>query len=238
MADTPGFFQNVTHIIFDVDGLLLDTETIYTKMMSIICGRYNTEFTWELKVKLMGKKHQESAKIFIESLGLPITVDDYTNQLTELIDIYFPCAEPLLGAERLVRHLHAHHIPMALATGSHMREFELKTARHKELFSLFSHTVCSSDDPEVKNGKPAPDCFLVAASRFPDKPLPKNVLVFEDAPNGVVGARAAGMQVIWIPDPRCLELDKSTMTDGVRPTLVLKSLLDFKPELFGLPAFD
>src|SRR6218665_3449284 len=65
---------------------------------------------------------------------------------------------------------------MALATGSYAKEFELKITKHKKLFEKFHHTVCSSDDPDVKHGKPAPDCFLVAASRFPDQPSPEKVL--------------------------------------------------------------
>ena len=64
---------------------------------------------------------------------------------------------------------------MAVATGSGDTAFDLKTQHHKEVFSLFDHIVCSGSDPEVKCGKPAPDCFLVAASRFKDKPSPDKV---------------------------------------------------------------
>jgi len=66
---------------------------------------------------------------------------------------------------------------MALATGSHRPVFDLKTSRYQELFSLFHHVVCSSDDPDVKRGKPQPDCFLVAAQRFENPPSPKQVSI-------------------------------------------------------------
>lgn len=63
------------------------------------------------------------------------------------------------------------------------------------------------------------------------------VLVFEDAPNGVEGALAAGMQVVWVPDPNCVEAIGRTGGSRPQPTLTLSSLLDFDPSVFGLPAF-
>jgi len=63
---------------------------------------------------------------------------------------------------------------MAVATGSSASAFQLKTTKHTQVFGLFDHIVCGSD-PDVKRGKPAPDCFLVAASRFKDEPSPEKV---------------------------------------------------------------
>jgi len=83
----------------------------------------------------------------------------------------------ILGAERLVKHLRRHNIPMALATGSNQWSYGIKTSRHQQFFSLFHHVVCSADDPEVKRGKPEPDCFLVAAQRFPNSPPPEKVYI-------------------------------------------------------------
>ena len=80
-----------------------------------------------------------------------------------------------LGAERLLRHLHSKGVPIALATSSSRENYELKTQRHKHVFELFSHIVTGSSDPEVKRGKPAPDIFLICASRFPEPPQPERV---------------------------------------------------------------
>lgn len=107
---------------------------------------------------------------------------------------------------------------------------EIKTTNHKELFSLFGHKVCGSTDPEVKQGKPSPDIFLVAAQRFPDSPNPADCLVFEDAPNGVKAARAAGMQAVMVPDKNVPEEQR------LEATVVLDSLVDVRLEDFGLPA--
>ena len=68
---------------------------------------------------------------------------------------------------------------MALASGSDRHNFDLKTRNHQDLFQLFTHTVLSSSDPEVTHGKPAPDCFLVAAARFSQPPKPENVSKFD-----------------------------------------------------------
>ena len=150
--------------------------------------------------------------VVVEELGLPITVDDYCQQVNELQKKIFPANTVLLpgntiqllqlhiykikhmyththtqllmcsviynymlGAEKLIRHLHKHKVPIAVASGAHIEEMELKLTKHKELFSLFHHSVCSSSDPDITHGKPAPDCFLVAAKRFPNSPDPEKV---------------------------------------------------------------
>ena len=93
--------------------------------------------------------------------------------------------------------------------------FELKTTRHREWFSTFS-AIILGDDPRVRRGKAAPDIFLVAAEALGANPL--DCLVVEDAPAGVQAARAAGMQVIAIPDSG---MDRCRFTDA---DLVLSTL--------------
>lgn len=80
-----------------------------------------------------------------------------------------------VGAERIIDHFHANKVPIAVATSSGKSTFEVKTANYQHVFSKFHHIVLGSADAEVKQGKPAPDIFLVCASRFDEKPLPEKV---------------------------------------------------------------
>lgn len=138
------------------------------------------------------------------------------------------------GAERIIKHLSSKQVPIAIATGAAQTAFERKTGHLGDILRKpFSHHVYAGSDPEVKCGKPKPDVFLVAAKRFKTPPKDmQNVLVFEDAINGVKAALAAGMQVILVPDPR---LDLSQIQ--VKPTQILSSLDKFQPELYSLPPF-
>ena len=228
----PFGYSDVTHVIFDMDGLLLDTHKIYTKVTKEMLGRYGKEVDLDFKNRMIGRRHEEIAPKVIEHYNLPLTVPEFTDQYMATIGHLLPNCHPLPGVERLINHLHAKGIPMAVATSSARENFDHKTTNHADLFSKFSHIVTGTD-PELKRGKPAPDIFQLAAQRFPDAPEFKKCLVFEDAANGIEAARAAGMQSVMIPEEEHfdVELTKSA-------TQLLFTMADFRPEDFGLPAFE
>ncbi|KOB65504.1 2-deoxyglucose-6-phosphate phosphatase [Operophtera brumata] len=206
-------YKPVTHVLFDMDGLIL--KHLYTIVFQKIVSKFGKEYTWELKMRLMGFQALETANIIVEELELPMTADEFIAESTLHMQTLFPDTEVLPGAKRLIEHLHKHKIPIGLATSSSIESYELKTNKHhRELFSLFPYKTFGTSDPEVKRGKPYPDIFLC--------------LVLEDAVNGVRAARAAGMQVVMVPDPR---VDEALAAEA---TLLLDSLEQFKPELPSL----
>ncbi|MDJ0849987.1 MAG: HAD-IA family hydrolase [Myxococcota bacterium] len=218
----------IRHVIFDMDGLLLDTEGFYTEVTQEIVGRYGKVFDWSVKSAMIGRPAIESARYLVKTLELPLRPEDYLEEREKMLVERFHRAEAMPGAERLARHLHAHGVPQAVATSSTRSFFDLKTTRHRAWFALF-HCVVTGDDPAVKRGKPAPDIFLAAAERLGADPA--QCLVFEDAPSGAQAARAAGMAVVAVPDPN---MDRSRYEDCDE---VLDSLLDFRPERWDLPRF-
>jgi beta-phosphoglucomutase-like phosphatase (HAD superfamily) len=218
----------ITHLIYDNDGLLLDTEPFYTQAHTIVAARYGKVFDWSVKSRMIGLRAEDSASIMINALQLPISVPQYLEARKDLLAELFPHAEPLPGAVELTMHLHRAGIPQAVATSSDSYNFDLKIMRHQEWFGIFECLVMG-DDPEIKNGKPAPDIFLLAARRLHADPA--HCLVFEDSPAGVEAARAAGMFVVAVPDPN--------MDDGKYGNAhqIIRNLNDVDLASWGLPPF-
>ena len=195
----PGYrYTRVDHIIFDMDGLLLNTQDMYSQVGQAMLAKHGKEPDYEFKMKVVGRAAPEAAKMIVEHYGLPYTPEDYLAAFEAQTAELFPTCDLLPGVERLLRHFHCHNIPMAVATSSSRKNFELKTStKHSEIFSLFSHIV-TGDHPEVRGeAKPSPRIYEIARSQF--SASNPTCLVFEDAPNGVSAGLAAGMQVVMVP---------------------------------------
>ena len=219
---------NISCLIYDMDGLLLDTEGIYTEVTQQIVGEYGKVFDWSVKEKIIGRRSIQAAEIIVESLDLPISPQDYLDSRKDVLLEKFKDTEALPGAKEMTTHFFKLGIPQALATSSSSPMFEAKFEKHKKWFSQFAQIV-RGDDPELKEGKPAPDIFLLAANRVGVEPA--ECLVFEDAPTGTEAALAAGMSVVVVPDPN---MDHCHYKNASQ---IISSLKDFDPEYWGLPKF-
>lgn len=215
----------VTHVIFDMDGVLLDTEPLYTRATQQICDRFGKTFDWSVKGHMIGRPALVSARYLVETLALPITAEAYLAEREALFETLMPTAEPMPGARELTAALRGAGVPLAVATSSSAPVFGLKTRRHRAWFAEFDAIVLG-DDPRVRAGKPAPDIFLVAAAAL--GAMPEHCLVVEDAPAGVAAARAAGMQVLAVPDAA---LDRGRVADA---DAVVASLRDVTPAALGV----
>lgn len=240
----------VTHVIFDMDGLLIDSEVHYETGMRNVCERHGRNFDWDIKSQIMGTTGFVTAEMIVRLLDLPIPADQFVREVEDEYPSVFPLTQMMPGVERLLDHLKKHKIPMAIASSSKKRWFDVKTDKFGPKFpSYFHHILLAPEESRVKECKPAPDTFLVCREMFAEDghgvkvngiplPPPSSFLVFEDSVSGVKAGVRAGMQVVMVPDPRMdVEAIKAREPD-LRPTLVLASMKDFRPEVFGLPPFD
>lgn len=108
----------VTHCIFDMDGLLLDTEHIYENSVREICGKFGKDYPRDVRIKVMGTQAQKSAEIVISHLSLPLSVAEFLKMQSNIVRKQFSSIDLMDGAERLLRHLHETNVPLCLATSS------------------------------------------------------------------------------------------------------------------------
>ena len=207
-----------------MDGVLLDTEKLYTHATRIVVGRYGREYDWTLKAEMMGRRALEAATLLVERLQLPLSPDEYLRQSWAILEELMPAADAMPGARAATAALAACGVGQVVASSSPRHLFDLKTTRHRAWFAEFAAIVLG-DDPRVQRGKPAPDIFQVAAAAVGADPA--RCVVIEDAPAGVAAARAAGMQVIAVP-AAVLDRDAFAAAD-----CILGSLTEFTPALLG-----
>ena len=197
-------------VVFDLDGVLLDSEAAWTRAETRLFARYERTYGPEEKRLLIGGSLEETAGELERLLDRPGTSDGLLRELLELAAEEFAGpVEPMPGAFELVGELRRAGHPMAVASNSQRRLVDLALAG-SGLGEVFDVVVAGD---EVANPKPAPDLYLEACRRL-DTP-PDQAVAIEDSPRGAAAARAAGLFVIGIPYLPELELDADLLTGSL-----------------------
>lgn len=212
-------------VLFDNDGLLLDTESVWTRGEQDLFERYGAEFTLAHKHELVGSSAGVAGGVIARQLGLP--ADRATELIAELDELVFAELEagidPMVGARELVALLRERGVPLGLVSNSPSRFI----ARALELVGMDGVFDSVVSGHEVAAPKPAPDAYLAACEQLGVEPA--EGIGLEDSPTGVAAAKAAGLFVVGVPSLPGVVLDQA---DHVVDSLEDASLMG----LLGLDA--
>lgn len=183
-------------VLFDMDGLLIDSEREYDKAMKEAITRYGHRITDDFLISVRGIPVKEFKKRLKLEFGRDFPVEkfrsDFKSKVWENIRQYgMPVKK---GAHQLIQYLVANGIRYSVAT-SNDRAMALELLEAADLRGVFQYMVCGD---EVENGKPFPDIYLKAADLLGVNI--KNTLVLEDSYNGIRAGYSAGARVIMVPD--------------------------------------
>lgn len=235
--------------LFDMDGLLINSEDVYTESFSkILRERFGVQsgLTWDVKVRLQGLQGPMACQVVVDAYHLQNVTDNMevlrlTSKEQEKL---WPKVQFLPGALELLKTLYKKGIPIALCTSSTEEKFRFKTGHLQDGFKLFENRIITGDNPEVAGrGKPQPYVWwagleLINKDRQ-DKIKPEECLVFEDAIPGVISGKKAGCYVIWVPDVHAVEVMSRKEIAGLvgennKEAALLPSLEKFDMSEYGL----
>ena len=202
-------------VIFDMDGLMLDTEPVYRtawQQASAECGYVLSDI---LYLRLIGHNRPDAEQMLLHEFGLQFPLDLFRTACQRCEAMAF-ASSPLrkkCGLDELLRFLDSRRVPKAVATSTD-RQVAIQLLATTGLLAQFD-IVTAADD--VAKGKPFPDLFLLAAQRLGVKN--SACLVLEDAEPGVIAAHCAGMKVYIVPDQRTLPVTVQRLANGTFESL-------------------
>ncbi|KAJ4777540.1 riboflavin kinase/FMN hydrolase [Rhynchospora pubera] len=227
MAASKPVCKLVSHVIVDLDGTLLNTDSVANQILKSFLAKLGKKWDSKSAHRIVGRTPLEAAAAVVEDYQLPYSKEEFLSMITPLFADQWCNIRPLAGANRLIKHLRSNGVPMALASNSPKSNIEAKISCHNGWKESFSAIVGGD---EVEDGKPSPNIFLEAAKRMNTEP--SSCLVIEDSVAGVTAGNAAEMEVIAVPSiPK--QVDKLSSASEV-----VNSLLDLQPEKWGLPQFE
>jgi HAD superfamily hydrolase (TIGR01509 family) len=189
-------------VVFDNDGLLLDTESVWTRAEQDLFKRRGVEFTAGNKRELVGTSAEIAGGILERRLGEPGRAMELIEELNVLVVAELEHGvEAMLGARELLHELKRRGTPIGLVSNSPLNFVR----RSLEIVGFTDRFDVVLSAHEVAAPKPAPDPYLEACRRLGVEPG-LSVVALEDSPTGVAAARAAGLTVIGVPSVEGVEL--------------------------------
>ena len=212
-------------VVFDLDGLLLDTEQLWDEVRETLARQRGGRWHERAQRDMMGMSSPEWSRYMHEVIGLPDAPEEIAAEVVRRMEDRYRERLPLLpGAREAVERLAARW-PLGLASSSNRELIDL-ALELGDLARFFRATVSSE---EVERGKPAPDVYLEAARRLGVDPA--RAAAIEDSHNGIRSAKAAGMRVVAIPNPRFPPGEKAL----AQADLMLGSLAELTPDTVARP---
>jgi HAD superfamily hydrolase (TIGR01509 family) len=213
--------MTIRAVIFDMDGLLLDSEVYWERARGEYCRSRNCDWRPEDELTVKGHNSEQWATAIREHCAFDGAIEEIIAGVTERMRALYAKRVPILpGAVEAVHTLAARY-PLAIASSSPpaLIEFAMREAGVLGCFGV----VVSSDDVGV--GKPDPAVFLEAARRL--NVPPAEVTVFEDSSSGITAGHRAGMRVIAVPNPHYPPSSEALAVASV----VLGTLQGLRPEM-------
>ena len=203
-----------TAVIFDMDGLLLDTERVALSTYLLAADQLGIDAGEELFASFIGKTWPTNRRLMHEALN-PADAAAMIERWTETFDARMrsEAVPKKPGADNIVEMLSRRGTPIALSTST-ARDKATMALRSVDLLDYF--TVITAGD-EVENGKPAPDIFLLTSERLGVGPA--NCIVLEDSEAGVRAGCAAGMRVVMVPDLKQPDAETAGLAERVCDSL-------------------
>lgn len=214
----------VTTVLFDMDGLLLDTEPLWGESMLRVAGQHQIQITREQFRETTGLKIHEVTAYWAKKYPWAgaSSVQVAEDILDDIIALAKEKGRIMPGVLETIHLLDERRICKGVASSSPLRMIQALL----QAFNLDHHFEMVVSADAVSHGKPHPGVFLYAADKLRTDPL--DCLVLEDSVNGMIAGKAARMKVAVVPDPHYADHPGFSLAD-----YKLKSLLDFDPELLN-----